>query len=273
MNESPIRADVAVAALPDARALSTFTSRAESLGYHGLVVADGLWLPAPFVLLAVAAGTSETLQLGTNVLAGPIRPAAEVAQQTDTLDLLSGGRFRLGLGIGAPHVAADGERFGRPYGSGAQRRAQLVETVREVRDRFAAVQRDVPQIMFAGIGPRLLELAAEHADAVALPVPHELDAEALGAKADELRTIAGDRFDRLELSSNILIVGDSPLPDWVPAFFQNVPADSHSRLTGTPSEMAAELRRRRDRYGISRVTVPQWAMESFAPVLESLAEH
>lgn len=272
MNDRALRVDLSVGAIPDSAALPALVRRAERLGYHGVLVADALWLPAPFTVLAAAAAVSETLRLGTCVLAVPLRPAAEVVQQTETLDLLSGGRFRLGLGTGAPHVAADGDLLGRPFGSGARRRSQLLEVLRAVRERFSLGGRSCPPILVAGVGPRLLELAAEHADAVALPVPHAYGVDVLGAKAEELRTIAGDRFDRLEVSSNLLATGDGPLPKWVPAHFRDLPVDSHSRLRGTPRQMADELRRRRDRYGISRVTVPQWSMEAFAPTLTLLAD-
>ena len=67
----------------------------------------------PFVLLGFLAGVTTRLGLTTGVLILPQRQTALVAKQAAELDLLSGGRFRLGVGTGWNHVeyTALGEEY------------------------------------------------------------------------------------------------------------------------------------------------------------------
>src|ERR1700684_3866375 len=60
--------------------------------------------PDPFVLFAYLAGITERLGFATGILILPQRQTALVARQAADLDLLSGGRLRLGVGIGWDHV-------------------------------------------------------------------------------------------------------------------------------------------------------------------------
>ncbi len=61
----------------------------------------------PFVLFGYLAGLTERLELGTNILILPQRPAVLVAKQAAELDVLCGGRLRLGIGIGWNKVEYD----------------------------------------------------------------------------------------------------------------------------------------------------------------------
>jgi probable F420-dependent oxidoreductase len=54
----------------------------------------------PFVLFSYLAGLTTTLQFATSILILPQRQTALVAKQAAALDILSGGRFRLGIGVG-----------------------------------------------------------------------------------------------------------------------------------------------------------------------------
>ena len=78
--------------------------RAEATGADSLWAVDHLYWPQPvgeaLTTLAVAALTTTRPQLGTCVLQLPLRPASVVAKQATALQLLSGGRFVLGLGVG-----------------------------------------------------------------------------------------------------------------------------------------------------------------------------
>ena len=77
---------------------------AEATGADSLWAVDHLYWPHPiaeaFTTLAVAAVTTSRPMLGTCVLQLPLRPASAVAKQATALQLLSGGRFVLGLGVG-----------------------------------------------------------------------------------------------------------------------------------------------------------------------------
>ncbi len=84
---------------------------AERLGYRTLYLPDHLLPPAPYgdtyggvyeplVTLAHLAAHTSTIRLGTSVLVLPMRSPFVVAKQVATLDLLSGGRAVLGVGVG-----------------------------------------------------------------------------------------------------------------------------------------------------------------------------
>lgn len=78
---------------------------AEELGYRSVFLAehhfleDG-WVPAPMVVLGGIAAVTEEVTLGTDVIVLPLHHPVAVAEQSAVLDLLSRGRFRLGVAIG-----------------------------------------------------------------------------------------------------------------------------------------------------------------------------
>ena len=89
-----------------------FGRRMEALGYHSLWVSDHVVVPNanvanfgeaifdPFITLAVAAGATSRVKLGTTVLIVPYRNAIVTAKMVSSLDALSGGRVILGIGAG-----------------------------------------------------------------------------------------------------------------------------------------------------------------------------
>jgi probable F420-dependent oxidoreductase len=88
---------------------------AEALGYDSVWVGDHvLWpvfWPDALTLLAGAATATERIGLGSGILLAALRRAAPLAKQTASLQWLSGGRFRLGVGVGGefpPEFEASG---------------------------------------------------------------------------------------------------------------------------------------------------------------------
>ncbi len=77
--------------------------RAERRGFGTLGVIDRIAYPnyEPLTALAAAAGATSTIELMTDVLLGPTRDPVLLAKQAASLSRLSGGRFTLGLGVGA----------------------------------------------------------------------------------------------------------------------------------------------------------------------------
>jgi probable F420-dependent oxidoreductase len=78
----------------------------------------------PFVMFAYLAGITERLQFTTGILVLPQRQTAVVARQATDVDLLSGGRLRLGVGIGWNYV--EYEALGQDFHSrGAKQEEQI----------------------------------------------------------------------------------------------------------------------------------------------------
>jgi alkanesulfonate monooxygenase SsuD/methylene tetrahydromethanopterin reductase-like flavin-dependent oxidoreductase (luciferase family) len=75
----------------------------------------------PFVMFAYLAGITERIGFVTGILILPRRQTALVARQAADVDLLSGGRLRLGVGVGWSHVEYEGPRAGLPYPRGGVR--------------------------------------------------------------------------------------------------------------------------------------------------------
>lgn len=261
--------------------------RVEQLGFATLLCPDGTGTFAPFQALSAAAAVTSTLRLGSYVLAAPLRTPGEVAWETVSLDLLSNGRFELGLGTGRPDAERDATRLGQAFGSPAERLSRLKQTLTAVRDRYdgsaearhdavRGVQQPRPPVLLAGTGPRMLQLAVQEADTLALALaPRSTEAD-LAAKADQVRAIAGERFGRLELNVNIALVGDD-IPPQAASWLGTDPAElarigSITVLAGSARQMADTLLRRRDRTGVSYISVNAQFARQFAPVIELLAD-
>jgi F420-dependent oxidoreductase-like protein len=158
---------------------------ADRLGYSVVWAAEAYGSDAPAVLSWVAAQT-ENVDIGSAVMQIPARTPACTAMTAATLDTLSNGRFRLGLGVSGPQVSEGwhGVRFAKPLG----RTREYVEIVRTAlaRERLRyegehwrlplpdgpgkaltltvhPVRPEIP-IYLAAVGPKNLELAGEVAD-------------------------------------------------------------------------------------------------------------
>lgn len=103
----------------DVGAIKAFAQAAEELGLTHLRVPDQVIRPGsgplhePLTMLALIAGATEKIELVPSVIILPARQTVLVAKQSATLDVLSGGRLRLGIGIGKDEVeyAALGAAF------------------------------------------------------------------------------------------------------------------------------------------------------------------
>jgi alkanesulfonate monooxygenase SsuD/methylene tetrahydromethanopterin reductase-like flavin-dependent oxidoreductase (luciferase family) len=242
--------------------------RALGLGFGTLLVPDGLSLHAPMPALATAAAAVPGLRVGSFVLAAPLRPPRAAAWEGHSMSVLTDARFDFGIGTGRPDARGEVEQLGRPWGSGAQRLAQLQETVAHLRELDG--EGHTPVLVAAG-GPRALAFAAAEADIVTLAAQPATPRAEVAAMADRLRELAGPREP--ELSMNVFAVGDE-IPPWMARFagdVTNLPADTLALLRGTPQQMADELHRRRDTVGVSYYAVGEAFAEPFAPVAALLA--
>jgi probable F420-dependent oxidoreductase len=260
----------------------------EQLGFSTLLCPDGTGTLAPFQALGAAAAVTSTLRLGSYVLAAPLRTPGEVAWEAATLDLLSGGRFELGLGAGRPAAERDAGRLGLPFGTPAERISRIEQTLQALRARYAGsddasrqdavrgVQQPRPPVLLAGTGPAMLRLATREADILALGLQPQSTEEDLAAKSGQVRVIAGDRFDQLELNLNIALVGEE-FPPQAASWLGTDPGElirhgSIAVLVGSARQMADSLLRRRDRSAVSYISVNALFADQFAPVIELLAD-
>ncbi|GAA4971800.1 LLM class F420-dependent oxidoreductase [Actinoplanes utahensis] len=158
---------------------------ADRLGYSVVWTAEAYGSDT-VSMLGWIAGQTERIDLGAAVMQIPARTPAMTAMTAATLDTLSGGRFRLGLGVSGPQVSEGwhGVRFAKPLG----RTREYVDVVRMALARqpvsyagehhrlplpggagkalklgFHPLRPDIP-IYLAAVGPKNLELAGEIAD-------------------------------------------------------------------------------------------------------------
>jgi probable F420-dependent oxidoreductase len=247
--------------------------RAEELGYSTLLMPDGLQLLSPLPALALAAGATTTLRVGTFVLASPLRAPRLAAWDAHSLSVLTGGRFELGIGTGRPEAAEESVRLlGQPQTSGAQRLQLAEQTIDELRALDG--ERHTPVLM-AVAGPKARAVAAAKADIVTLAIGPMASRSEVARLVGDVRAAAGDRADHLEFALPIFVVGDEA-PGWIRRFLQTdmatlIERDSLLILPGSPRQMADELERRRDALGISYMSVNAAFMDQFAPVIELLA--
>ena len=302
----PFRFAVSASHAATAAAWRETARRVEALGYDTLVVTDHLWEQfAPLPALAAALEATTTLRAAPFVLANDYRNPVLLAKEIATLDVLSGGRIELGIGAG--WARSDYRQLGIRYDPPAARVERLFEavgildrllrgervdfagahyTVRSAELRPRPVQRPRPPLMIGGGGPRMLRFAARHADTVALlprmdrrgrPRLTEGTLGATAAKVALIREAAGERLARLDLNMAVFDLGVSDRP--------RSPLDAAAtRLKGlavglleTPYVMygsAEDLRERllaqRERLGINFYTIPEPAVEAFAPIASAL---
>ncbi|WP_031468503.1 LLM class flavin-dependent oxidoreductase [Sciscionella sediminilitoris] len=244
--------------------------KVEGLGYDTLLMPDGLQLPSVSSSLAIAAEVTTRLRVGTFVMASPLRHPRMIAYEADSLSVLTGDRFELGIGTGAPHVLRQvTEDLGYPEPSGARRLALVGEAIDALR--ASQSERRTPVLMAAS-GPKALAMAGDKADTVTLAARPLASREDVAAMADTVRAAAGGRD--LELSMNIFAVGEQ-LPPMVEQFVgasveELIAHDSLAILRGSTQEIADELQRRRDAFGTSYITVNAAGYEQLAPVVERL---
>ncbi|HEX9821423.1 MAG TPA: LLM class F420-dependent oxidoreductase [Methylomirabilota bacterium] len=168
---------------------TTRIQEAERLGYASVWSAEAYGSDAVTPAAWIAART-ERIHVGTAIMQIPARTPAMTAMTAMTLDALSGGRFRLGLGVSGPQVVEGwhGQAFGKPL----RKTREYVEIVRSIlrRDKPLEFRGEYYQIPYTGpdatglgkplrsilhgradlpiylaaVGPRNVALAAEIAD-------------------------------------------------------------------------------------------------------------
>ncbi|MFC6717328.1 TIGR04024 family LLM class F420-dependent oxidoreductase [Natrialbaceae archaeon GCM10025810] len=167
-----------VAAQPSVDSIVDYTQTAENLGY------ECAWLPETWgrdavTALAVMAERTDEIDVGSSILNTYSRSPALLGQTAATLQEVSEGRFRLGLGPSGPIVIENWH--GIEYGNPLRRTRETVEIVKRVlsgesvdydgddfdlsgfRLRCDAPE-ETPPVEVTGMGPKAVELAGRFAD-------------------------------------------------------------------------------------------------------------
>jgi F420-dependent oxidoreductase-like protein len=171
------------------RDLIELAQEAERLGYGSAWAAEA-WGTDAVTVLSWLAATTSTIEIGSAIMQMPARTPANAAMTAATLDLMSGGRFLLGLGTSGPQVVEGWH--GQPWGKPLTRTREYVEIVRRIWRREALefegdqyrvpyagddatgvgkplklmmrpVRREIP-IYLAALSPKNVQLAFEIAD-------------------------------------------------------------------------------------------------------------
>lgn len=180
----------------DPARIRDWAQAAEGLGFHCIEVADhvfgaaprGTWKPTysehdpfheTFTTMAFIAAVTRTIQLCSGVLILPQRQTGVVAKQAAEVDILSGGRLRLGVGVGWNHV--EYEALGTEWKTRGARQAEQIEVMRRLwtedlvsfEGRFhkleavtmlpAPIQRPIP-VWFGGSSDAAVKRAARIGD-------------------------------------------------------------------------------------------------------------
>ena len=231
MSTRPMRFATQSGSAPTGQEWIDRAKRLEALGYDTIAMPDhmigGAWAALP--ALAVAATVTQKLRVGTLVVDNDFRNPTVFARECATLDVLTNGRFELGIGAG--WLDRDYQSTGIPFDRGRMRVARLAEAVTLMKRLFTEeqvtfageyyrvekaecrpkpVQHPYPPILIAGGGPEILALAGREANIVAIVAPgitgsgkvppESFTLDTMREQIGLVRDAAGARFGEIELS-------------------------------------------------------------------------
>ena len=266
---------------------------------------------SPIPALVAAADATSTLRVGSLVFDNDFRHPVLLAREAATLDVLSEGRLELGLGAGWLKLEYErsGIPFERASARIArmEEAIQIVKglfadgpvdfagqyyTITGLEGFPKPVQRPHPPLHIGGGGQRLLSIAAREADIIGF-IPRVradgqgqdlMDAtpEALEQKIAWVREAAGARFAEIELGvlvAQVFTTEDreqaAQLITTTLAAGYHVSTDQILQapylLIGSIDQICEDLLVRRERFGISYISVFEHSLEMLAPVIARLA--
>jgi probable F420-dependent oxidoreductase len=305
----PFRFGISVWGATSAAEWQDKARQAESAGFDVLMVPDHLvdgMLP-PLIPLMTAAEATDQLRVGTLVVNNDFRHPVVLAREAAAVDLFTDGRLELGLGAG--HMKFEYDQAGMTFDPPAVRVARMAESAEIIRGLLAGeevtfkgrfyevnghrcfpepVQQPVP-ILIGGNGRRVLSTAAKLADIVGFTGFSQVEGAAgvnpshftdagLAEQVGRVRDQAGDRFEQLELSvlvQGVTLTDDrrsvaEGLRERIPQLSVEEILSSPYSVTGTVNQIAEQLMERRERLGISYITVFEKDLVAMAEVIEEL---
>jgi probable F420-dependent oxidoreductase len=262
-----------------------FARKAEDLGYSSLDLPDHFMRQfSPLPALVAAGQVTSRLRFATTMLCNDFRHPVMLAKEAATVDVLTDGRFELGIGTGSR--PADLEEAGMLYDAAGVRVERIEETLRilklcfggEERMTFAGkhfkitdleaypkpLQRPLP-IMMGARGKRMLKLAAREADIIGVMMSADEPAGTPNERMAVIREAAGARYDEIEFTQlffNVQVDGQPSGPG------AQRPGLS---LVGSRDQVVEQLLRLREESDISYIMVIGPVIDAFAPVVAKLA--
>ncbi|MGH3726201.1 MAG: TIGR03621 family F420-dependent LLM class oxidoreductase [Mycobacterium sp.] len=201
MTTRPIKFGATLVGLNPIPELVEEARQAEAAGFDVVLLPDHLGFTAPLVPLVAIAAAAPSVQVSNMVLNSSFYRPALLARDLAAVDSVTGGRLIISLGTG--YVEAEFDAAGIPFPSPGNRVKIVAETIGELRRLLSdpghvppPVQTP-PPIMVAAQGDKMLTLAAEQADIVA--VASLGDHADLAAKVALVNDKAGNRIDDIEL--------------------------------------------------------------------------
>jgi alkanesulfonate monooxygenase SsuD/methylene tetrahydromethanopterin reductase-like flavin-dependent oxidoreductase (luciferase family) len=256
----PIAEEDAATGVPSYAEIRAVAVDAEAAGLDSVWVFDHLLfrfdgetsgIHECWTILAAIADATSRVELGTIVMCTGFRNAALLAKMAATLDHISGGRLILGIGAGwhDPEFEAFGYPTDHKVGRFEESLAVITDLIREGRvdldGRFMTVRDavvlpparpDLP-ILVAAKGPRMLELAARHADAWNLAwfgLPDE--------RLARVRAELGAACERVGRDPATLTITVGVTVRYPAAMAVDAPAPTSPGLSGTAEDIVAGLR-------------------------------
>jgi probable F420-dependent oxidoreductase len=306
----PFRFGVITESAPSREQWVALVRQAEDLGYATFLLADHYVNEfPPIAALMAAADATNTLRVGSFVFDNDFRHPAMLAKEVATLDLLSDGRFELGIGAGWHRP--EYEQIGLPFERAGIRIQRLEEALHILKQFFTedtvtfagthytvanlqafpkSQQRPHPPFLMGGGGKKLLTLAGREADIVGLHLKvnddgtvdaSERTEAALSRKVEWVRQAAGERFSAVEL--NLLVATVIITQDQLQAAEQYIRDNERVKMTaeqlvtspyaliGSVEQLVERLLYLREQFGITYLVVGSECIETFAPVVARLA--
>lgn len=268
--------------------------RAEELGYDVVCIPDHVGTQlSPFPALVALADATEKIKVGTLVLDNDFRHPLLMAHEAATVQLLSEGRLELGLGAG--WLRRDYDRLGIEFADPGVRVGRLEEAVAIFERYFDGdvfsfsgrhyevheaepLRVERPALLIGGGGPRVLKLAAGHADIASVFLTarregsafEDMDVDGYRRKTESVGDV---EVNLLQQAFEITTERAAAAERWAREFetTTDVFLELPFGLVGTIDQMVEDLLRRRERYRISYVTVRLEQLEDFAPIVERLS--
>jgi F420-dependent oxidoreductase-like protein len=135
---------------PSGQEIIAAAQEAESFGFDSIWTGES-WSSDAFSPLVWAAAHTSRIKLATGIAQMSARSPVTMAMHAMTLDVLSEGRFRLGIGVSGPQVVEGW--YGRPFGMPLARTREYIDILRQVWRREAPVTNDGPHYPMPYTGP------------------------------------------------------------------------------------------------------------------------